>query len=226
MNKILVVAAHPDDDILGCGGMLSKYSKTKEFRVIYLAEGSSCRFSSLDESEELRRTIKQRNDFAIEALSTLGVSDYKFYGLPCGRLDTLPIIEINKIIENEINQYKPDTVLTHSEFDANNDHRIVNRSVIMATRPGTYKMLKKVAVFETQSSSEWNFTNVFLPNNFIALTEEDIEKKWKALSYFKTEVRQYPHPRSYEGLITLAKYRGMQVGTHFAESYQIIWSIE
>ena len=99
MNKILVIVAHPDDDILGCGGLLSKYSEIKEFRVVYIAEGSSCRFSSLDESEIVRKAIEQRSAYAIEALSSLGVSDYKFYDFPCGRLDTVPIIEINKIIE-------------------------------------------------------------------------------------------------------------------------------
>jgi len=226
MNKILIIVAHPDDDILGCGGLLSKYSGEKEFRVVFIAEGSSCRFSDLDKTETVRKTIKQRNAYAIKALTSLGVSDYKFYDLPCGQLDTFPIIKINKIIENELKHFQPDTLFTHYEFDTNNDHRIVNRSVMMASRPGIFSSLKKVAVFEILSSSEWSFVNVFSPNYFIELTEQDVQKKWHAFSCFETEIRHFPHPRSHEGVTTLAKYRGMQAGFKFAESYRVIWSVE
>jgi LmbE family N-acetylglucosaminyl deacetylase len=226
MNKILIVAAHPDDDILGCGGLMAKYSKQKKIRVIFIAEGSSCRFSNLDAGQEVvRNTIIERNSFAVSALKSLGVTDVKFYDLPCGRLDTIPIIDINKIIENEVRSFNPNILMTHSEYDTNNDHRIVNRSVMMATRPGVFDTLKKVISFEIQSSSEWNFNDAFLPNVFEELKGSDLEKKWDALSCYKSEIQSYPHPRSYKGMQTLARYRGMQIGYNLAEAYRIIWSI-
>ena len=102
MNKILIIAAHPDDDILGCGGLMSKYRNQIEFKVIFIAEGSSCRFDKNDiEGKNIKKIISKRNSFGIEALNSLGVKNYHFYNLPCGRLDQVPIIEINKITKSK-----------------------------------------------------------------------------------------------------------------------------
>jgi LmbE family N-acetylglucosaminyl deacetylase len=225
MDKILVIAAHPDDETLGCGGFLSKYAN-KDIRVIFIAEGTSCRFN-LDKlnSQEVADKIIERNSYCINALSTFGISDIKFYNYPCGRLDDVPIIDINKIIESEIRDFKPQTVLTHSEFDNNNDHRIVYRSTIMATRPGVFKDLYKVISYEVPSTTEWSFSEVFQPNFFEVLEKKHVEKKWEALKLYETETFPYPHPRSYEGIFTLSRYRGMQAGVEFSEAYRIIRSI-
>jgi LmbE family N-acetylglucosaminyl deacetylase len=103
MNKVLIIAAHPDDDILGCGGYMSKFSNKMKFRVVFIAEGSSCRFTKdKTASKNVKDIISERNNFGINALKILGIDDYKFYNLPCGRLDQIPLIEINKIIEKEI----------------------------------------------------------------------------------------------------------------------------
>ena len=127
MNKILIIAAHPDDEILGCGGFLAKYGGESS-RVVFVAEGTSCRFNS-DEINDKHVTnkIAERNGFCVKSLSTFGITDIKFYNYPCGRLDVTPIIDINKLIESEINDFKPQTVLTHSEFDNNNEFRFINR---------------------------------------------------------------------------------------------------
>ena len=135
-----------------------------------------------------------------------------------------PIIDINKIIEKEIKSFDPEIVFTHSENDTNNDHKIIYRSTLMAARPGIHKSLKVVASFEVLSSSEWNFSDAFIPNHFELLTLKELNLKWKALKCYKSEIKSFPHPRSEEGIKTLARYRGMQAGSKYAESYKIIRS--
>lgn len=227
MKKILIVCAHPDDDILGCGGYISKFNKGDiDFRVIFIAEGSSCRYKLNTKSDQkIENEIEKRNAFGVNALKVLNVNNFHYYNLPCGRLDLTPIIEINKIIENEILIFEPDTIFTHSENDANNDHSIVFKSTIMATRPSGSFNVKSVFSFEILSSSEWKFTSTFEPNFFVELDIQDVNNKWKALSEYKTEIKNYPYPRSYEGILTLAQFRGMQSGCKFAEAYKLIRKI-
>ena len=227
MNKVLIIAAHPDDDILGCGGLMSKYSNQIEFKVVFIAEGSSCRFDKNDiKGKNIQEIISNRNSFGIDALNYLGVKNYHFYNLPCGRLDQSPIIEINKIIENEINNFKPDTVFTHSCNDTNNDHLIVHRATQMATRPGARTFVKKLFAYEILSSTEWRFTKTFLPNYFESLSEIDVENKWLALEKYISEIKEYPYPRSREGVFTLAKYRGIQSANRYAEAFRLIREIK
>jgi len=226
MNKILIIAAHPDDDILGCGGYMAKHRETKTFKVIFIAEGSSCRYAQdTIESYEVTQDIEVRTRSAKKALASLGIDDLKFYDLPCGRLDRIPIIDINKIIESEVSQFKPDTILTHCEHDNNNDHRIVYRAVSMATRPGGLCHVPNLLSFEVQSSTEWNFNKPFAPNYFEVLESKDVAMKWKSLACYGTEIRKYPHPRSQEGVDAMAKFRGMQSGVAYAEAYRVIRTI-
>ena len=132
-KKLLVVAAHPDDDILGCGGTLSKFKKNYLVKILFIAEGTSCRFQNLKANKkQIQKEVDAREKQAKKALRSLGIKLYKFTNFPCGRLDTIPIIEINKIIENEINTFEPNIIFTHSENDCNNDHRIIFRSTMMA----------------------------------------------------------------------------------------------
>ena len=202
---------------------MAKYNTKTNIRVIFIAEGSSCRYQDININvNKIQKTIETRNNYAKDALKVLGVKQVSFYNLPCGRLDSTPIIEINKIIENELNYFKPDMVVTHAEDDTNNDHRIVYRSTLMATRPGSFKNLKTLLSFEILSSSEWNFSKSFLPNHFESMSLKHLNLKWKALECFKSEIKKYPHPRSENGLKTLAQYRGMQSGFHYAEAFKII----
>lgn len=226
MNKALIIAAHPDDDVLGCAGMISKYRNLVEFRVIFISEGSSCRYV-LDDTPEaiLLKAINERNSFGIKALEILGINNYHFYNLPCGRLDQIPILEINKIIEKEIKNFKPDTVFTHSFEDTNNDHIIVHRATQMATRPGSNYFVNTVFSYEVLSSSEWRFTHTFSPNYFEVLSERDVNTKWLSLKEYESEVKDFPYPRSEDGIILLAKYRGMQCGNYYAEAFQLIRKI-
>ena len=222
MKKVLIIAAHPDDEVLGCGGTIANLiDHSVKIKIVFIAEGSSCRFD-LHNSKLALKAIKDRNNFAKNALNKLGIKNYVFNNLPCGRLDNVPIIEINKIIENNLLNFEPDTVFTHSENDANNDHKIVFKSTIMATRPTSKIKVKKLFSYEVLSSSEWSFDRNFMPNFFFQLTKKNIELKWKALKEYKTEYKQFPFPRSKEGLFTLAKYRGMQSGVEYAEAFKLI----
>ncbi len=222
MKRVLIISAHPDDEILGCGGLISKYG-TKEvvFKVVFISEGSTCRFQN-PQSDEAIAAVEQRNLSAVKALALLGIEDVEFNNLPCGRLDQTPILIINKIIETAIKNFVPDTLLTHSYSDANNDHRVVYRSVLMATRPVENNPVDWLMTYEILSSSEWAFAETFAPNYFEELSKKDVEAKWRALSQYESEIREYPFPRSEEGVRTLAMMRGMQSGYSFAEAYHIV----
>ena len=222
MKKILIIAAHPDDDILGCGGLISKYqSKGVIFKILFIGEGSTCRFEDPG-CKEAKSEIEHRNLSALKALKSLKVKDIEFNNLACGRFDQIPIIEINKIIEENIKDFVPDTVLTHSPYDANNDHKIVFNATIMATRPGANNHVKTLMSFEILSSTEWNFIDTFKPNYFEELEDSHIESKWKALSLYESEIKDYPFPRSNEGIKALAMSRGMQAGFKYAEAFHLI----
>jgi LmbE family N-acetylglucosaminyl deacetylase len=222
IKKLLVIAAHPDDELLGCGGSIAKYlSDGVLVKVLFLGEGSTCRYDD-PFCKEAETAIKKRNLWAIEALSVIGVKDFEFYSLLCGRFDQTPIIVINKIIESVIREFKPDTVFTHSEFDSNNDHRITHRATIMATRPCGEHIVDRLFCYEVLSSSEWSYTSAFLPNYFVSLTEKQLLAKWNALECYATEMRDYPFPRSWLGVKNLAMKRGMQAGFEFAESFQLV----
>jgi len=222
MKKVLVIAAHPDDDILGCGGLISKYqSSGVVFKIVFIGEGSTCRFED-PACDEAQIDIEQRNLSASKALKFLKVENIEFNNLPCGRLDQTPIIVINKIIEKAIKDFIPDTLLTHSPYDANNDHKIVFNAAIMATRPGAKNHVKTLMSFEVLSSSEWTFIDTFKPNYFEELDENHIESKWQALSIYESEIKSYPFPRSKEGVKALAMLRGMQSGFKFAEAFHLI----
>lgn len=221
-NRVLIISAHPDDDILGCGGTISKFSDKIEFRVIFIAEGTSCRYQDPTCQESLEE-IEVRNNYGELALNYLGVTNYHFYNLPCGRLDQVPLIEINKIIESEIKFFDPHTILTHSGTDTNKDHCKVYDSTMIATRP--CGPVKNVLSYEILSSTEWQFDNTFSPNVFVSLDENDIINKIKALRHYKSEIKDFPYPRSDEGIRTLSQYRGLQSGNKNAESFKLVRSI-
>tara|TARA_R100000152_G_C6778969_1_gene210137 strand:+ start:1772 stop:2344 length:573 start_codon:yes stop_codon:yes gene_type:complete len=188
---------------------------------VFIAEGSTCRFASVD-SDEAKKAIELRSKCAEKALHRLGVSSYKFYNLPCGRLDQEPQIKINKIIEKEISNFKPDVVLTHSNSDSNKDHTKVYDATIIATRPQT--SVKDVYSYEVLSSSEWGFSESFSPNVFYKLSEANLIDKWESLKLYETEIQHWPYPRSKEGVYSLAKIRGSQSGVDFAEAFKLVRS--
>ena len=221
-KKALIIAAHPDDDILGCGGLMSLYQSKIEFKVLFIAEGSSCRFTDL-ECIECQKEISRRNQMAVSALNKLSINQYHFCNFPCGRLDQVPLIEINKAIEKQISDFKPDTIFTHSDIDSNQDHVKVNKATIIATRPFN-TCVENVLEYEVLSSTEWGFRDSFVPNVFLELSEVNILDKVKSLSVYETEMREFPFPRSKDGIINNARYRGMQSGFNYAECFRLVRS--
>ena len=225
INKVLIIAAHPDDEVLGCGGLISKFKKLNvEFKVLFIAEGSSCRFEKI-EGSEVQEAIKVRSKAAKEAMSFLGIKDYEFFDFPCGRLDQIPIIEINKIIEKTISEFNPDTIFTHSYLDCNNDHKIVYNSTLISSRPTPKNKILRLYSYEVLSSSEWNFGDQFQPNFFVTLNNEDLQMKIDSLKIYSLEIGKYPFPRSEQGVKTLAMFRGMQAGVNYAEAFKLIREI-
>ena len=222
-KKLLVIAAHPDDDILGCAGTISKLKKKYLINVLFIAEGTSCRFDNLKlKQNQIEKEINIREKQAKKALKSIGVNLHKFINLPCGRLDTIPIIDINKKIETEIESFKPNIIFTHSENDCNNDHSIVFKSVLMASRPNSKHTVEELYSFEVLSSTEWNFSNNFNPNYFQILNKKNIQDKWKAFKNFKSEIHKFPLPRTKLGIFNLAKVRGSQAGAEYAEAFKLI----
>ena len=219
MKRALIISAHPDDDILGCGGIMSKFKGKAVIKVLFVGEGSSCRFDSPD-LPEAQKEIKIRNSYAVDALTFLGINKFTFNNFPCGRFDTVPLIEMNKIIENEIKKFNPDTIFTHSDCDSNKDHVKVNEATIIATRPGSG--VENLFSYEVLSSTEWGFKKSFSPNVFFSLSKKNVEDKCNALKIYETEVKPYPYPRSREGVTILSKLRGMQSGTLFSEAFKLI----
>ncbi len=222
MKRAMIISSHPDDDILGCGGILSKFKKEVKFKIVFIAEGSSCRFNEPN-SYKAKKEIVYRNTCAKNALGIFNIDDISFHNLPCGRLDQIPLIEINKIIENELIDFEPDTVFTHSNCDSNKDHVKVYDSTIISTRPGNG--IKSVYTYEVLSSTEWRFSESFLPNTFFSLTKKNIEEKCKAFKLYDTESKPFPYPRNEKGIKALATMRGMQSGNNFAESFRLIRKI-
>ena len=225
-NRILIVAAHPDDDILGCGGVMARCRKEgAAVKVVFLGEGSTSRFDASDrDGPEALAAIAERRNAAKKALDILGLEDITFHDLSCGRFDRAPILEIGKIIEAEIEAFKPDTVFTHSHVDANNDHGIAFQATLQASRPGALNHVANVLSYEVPTSTEWRFTETFTPNYFIGI-EDEIDAKIKAMAAYGSEQKPYPFPRSAEGLRALAMVRGMQAGIPYAEAFQVIRGI-
>jgi len=217
-DRILIIAAHPDDEILGCGGLLSKYSNQAEISIVFIAEGDSCRFNSAELTPLVLKEISHREECAIKALGLFSITDIEFNKLPCGRLDSVDIIDINKIIEKKILSFKPSIILSHYSYDTNNDHRIVSRSVEMSTRPLNDFDINTFS-FEILSSTEWSLQNPFKPNTFVQLSEDDVKNKINALKIYDGEIRDFPHSRSEGGIRSLSQYRGMQVGMKYAEAF-------
>lgn len=218
-GKTLVVAAHPDDETLGCGGLIAQLRKRGEqVRVVFIAEGSSCRYESL--TRHAKDDIDFRTRCSVKAMDILGVNDYRFYDLPCGRLGDRPLIDIAKIIEKEISNYEPTTILTHHQNDVHNDHKVIYKAVVQATRP-VGKIVKNLLSFEILSSTEWCYKEAFKPNMFVNISQE-FGIKIDAMHCYSTEQPKPPHSRSDRTIKSLAVLRGSQSGVEYAEGLEIV----
>jgi LmbE family N-acetylglucosaminyl deacetylase len=223
-ERALVIAAHPDDEVLGCGGTIARYRMSGvDVRVVFLAEGVTARYAD-DElnSQEVIAKSENRNRNAIKALNILSVpQDQVFLSTrPCCRLDQVPLIHLVKEIEQHLNEIRPDQVLCHSAGDVNIDHRIANEALRAAIRPSPGSSIRSVLNFEVLSSTEWNTDSPFAPTTFVDISEV-MDLKVEALAAYGDEMRPAPHPRSPEVLRALATFRGTQVGVRYAEGFSV-----
>jgi len=217
MNEsILIIAAHPDDEVLGCGGTIVRHIKDGDsVSVVFMADGVRSRNHD-------NISINSRNKHAMKACSIMGVSSPIFLNFPDNKMDSIPLLDIVKSVENIINKVKPTIVYTHSSSDLNIDHRITYQAVMTACRPQSRMSVQKIYLFEVLSSTEWSLAlhGSFTPNYFIDITKS-IDIKIEALNSYLDEVRAYPHPRSIDAVKALAKIRGSSSGLMYAEAFKV-----
>ena len=229
MNKILVVAAHPDDEILGCGGTIAKLVKQKKAiaQALIVAEGLTSREKKNIKID--RKYFDKLYSAAKKSARIIGYSSLEILDFPDNRLDTVPMLKIVQILEKKISKFKPNLIFTHFNGDLNIDHEIVSNAVLTATRPIKKQSVKKILAFETLSSTEWSFgrkrKKAFNPNYFENISNF-INVKKKALKAYSLEMRKFPHPRSIKAVDALAKIRGSTCGHNFAEAFEIVRDIK
>lgn len=217
MNKtILIIAAHPDDEALGCGGTICLLADAgATVHVAWLADGVSSRDNS--------GNLTVRRTAARKACDILGVKDVFFGDFPDNKMDTVALLDITKSVEDLINKYRPDTIYTHHAGDLNIDHRRVHEAVVTSCRPQTGHSVQTLLFFEIPSSTEWQPPGsgaVFEPNWFQDISTT-LDRKLQALDIYKMEMREWPHPRSREGVEHLSKWRGATVGVSAAEAFML-----
>ena len=219
-KRILVVAPHPDDETLALGGTIAKYSEQGcEIHVLVV----SGHLPPLYKREDFEKTVTE----AKQAFNILGVSHSKFLELPATMINDVPVHELNSMILQSINELNPHIVFCPYP-DRHIDHRLVFDSVMVATRPVQKgKNIEILAAYETLSETHWNAPHIepnFTPNWVINITDY-IEIKLKALKCYKTQISDFPGPRSIEAVTALAKFRGTQAGFGFGEAMHIIRKI-
>jgi len=215
----LVIAAHPDDEVLGCGGTIAKLAAVPEaVHVAILGEGITSRYDDRDDAEQI--LIEALHERAREVASFLGASEVYLQKLPDNRFDSIDLLDIVKTVEELVDASNPDVIYTHSGSDLNVDHRIVQQAVLTATRPQADNSVKDIYGFEVPSSTEWAFgemNGTFDPKRFVDISGT-IETKIEAMEMYESEARKFPHPRSPEAVRSLAKRRGSQSGFSAAEA--------
>jgi LmbE family N-acetylglucosaminyl deacetylase len=225
-GPVLVVAAHPDDEILGCGGTMARHAAAgTAVHVLIVAEGGTSRDPRRD---EVARTLELEalRHAAAEAARILGCRPPRFGGLPDNRLDGCDLLDVVKLIEDEVAAVAPSLVYTHHGGDLNIDHRIVHQAVATSCRPLPGAPVRAVRCFEVASSTEWSTPSTSLPfraDHFVTLDEACLNAKEAALAAYAAEMRAFPHPRSLEAVRHLAHWRGATVGVTAAEAFATLW---
>jgi N-acetylglucosamine malate deacetylase 1 len=221
IKKALIFAAHPDDEILGCGGSIARMTQENiEVHVIFFADGESSREIKASKDD----LIKTRKSNAEKACKVVGCASVDFLGLPDNRMDSINLIDIVKKVEHYINIHKPNKVFTHYGDDLNIDHQIVNQAVVTACRPQPNHSVKEIYFFEIPSSTEWGLKKTFSPNCFFDISNT-LHLKIEALNIYESELKEFPHPRSIKAIEALALLRGSSVGLKNAEAFILARSI-
>lgn len=222
MSKIvLIVAAHPDDEVLGCFGTVARLIKEGyEAYTLILGEGKTSR-------NDVREYRKHKDDILLlnreiqSANSLIGVKKVYIESFPDNRFDSVDLLDIVKAISRVKNEVCPDIIFTHYKNDLNIDHQITFSAVITATRPMKGESVKEIYSFEVLSSTEWMYPLSFSPDIFFDISKT-LDIKVKAMEIYDSELRPYPHPRSTEGIRLNALYQGMRVNLESAEAFKVV----
>ncbi|HET7744623.1 MAG TPA: PIG-L deacetylase family protein [Gaiellaceae bacterium] len=221
MSRILVLAAHPDDEVLGMGGTIAAHAdRGDELRIVCVTDGSSTQYPG----DAATRTRKEEE--ARLAAAELGVDDYVHLDLPDMRLDTIPHVEVNRVVEEHVRELGA-TVVYAPHPDVNQDHRALFDSVAVATRPVPGQTVRRVLTYAPTSSTEWTpaAVNWFVPNWFVDVSTT-LERKLAAFARYETERRDYPHPRSERAIRAAAELHGATCGCEYAEPFVLVRSLE
>ncbi len=222
-SPVLVIAAHPDDEVLGCGGTAARLVREgREVHFAIMGEGITSRHP-LREAADAGQLVQLHRQ-AHAAAEKVGVKKVHLHQLPDNRLDTVPLLEVVKRVEDLIDRIKPEVIYTHHAGDLNIDHGIIHRAVLTATRPIAGQPVREIYTFEVPSSTEWAFQRIepaFRPNVFVDITRT-LEAKIAAMECYETEARKFPHPRSPEALRALATRWGSVVGCAAAEAFELV----
>ena len=215
--NVLVICAHPDDEILGAGATLARHvDQGDQVHACVLAEGATSRYQD-EMVNELVECGKQAGD-------VIGFTSLRFEQLPDQRLDTLPLIEVTRLIEELVDAVRPEVIYTHFPWDVNTDHAVVARCAWTACRPYRFPFVRMLAAFETPSSTEWAVPGEqhrFEPQRYVDVSAT-LPRKLEAMRCYRSELRDYPHPRSLRALEERAAYWGSVVGVPAAEPFLVL----
>jgi LmbE family N-acetylglucosaminyl deacetylase len=221
--RVAVIVAHPDDEVLGCGGTIRRHILAgDEVWVVILADGETSR-----EGASGDKAVVERETAAQAAANILGVQHLAVHRFADNRLDAGPLLDVIKVVEQHIREISPDTVYTHHAGDLNIDHRRTHEATLTACRPQLNHPVARLLAFETPSSTEWQQPSgalSFSPNWFVDISST-LESKMLALKAYSQEMRPWPHPRSYQGVEHLAGWRGATVGCDAAEAFMLVREI-
>lgn len=216
-NTVLIVAAHSDDEVLGCGGTIAKHVDNGDLVfVAFMTDGVGARISC--ENKE----INERYISSEKAIEVLGVAKSFRFDFPDNQMDSVSLLSVAQKIESVINEIKPNIIYTHFAGDLNIDHQVTHRAVMTACRPQAWCSVKEIYCFEVLSATEWNSNTMvaFIPQKIVNITEQ-WNRKQSALQAYEKEMRDAPHSRSFECVEALAKLRGNTHGINFAEAFYI-----
>lgn len=225
-KQILVIVAHPDDEVLGLGStmftLINDYNC--KVRAVILGEGITSRADERDVAKWQNELETHRSNIR-SAQKSIGYESVGIYDFPDNRFDSIQLLDLIKVIEREKSEFKPEIIFTHHGGDVNIDHQRTFEAVITACRPMAAEVVKTIITFETMSGTEWRASSDpkhFIPNLFFEISEQALLTKIKAMESYEFERRPYPHPRSPEALRIRAQMWGIANGLNLAEAFQII----
>ena len=229
-KRILVVVAHPDDELLGLGASMHRliHREGCTIRAVILGEGITSRADARDPEAWQKELEVHRNNIHTAA-TAIGYESVGIHNFADNRFDSHDLLDLVKVVEKEKADFDPEIIFTHHGGDTNIDHRRTFDAVVTAVRPMSHEKVATVIAFETPSSTEWqaaNYPNPFQPNLFFAVEEADVDAKIKGMESYEFEKRAYPHPRSPDALKIQAQRWGVVVGKPFAEAFMLIRSIQ